>query len=164
MKKKTESRKERMLLHNIACAIKGNPHWGDEKCKLLAEEIKYFALEVLNSVNKGPYVSDPYRAFQLFKFFKYKLAWSKKEWEQSASIVYGYFKAKKIMDKIREYERIYRETIIEDYLSVIDYLAFFIIRKAKINYANAPGLSSYFIFVPTVALDDVLKYYKKNYE
>ena len=162
--KKNESRRMRMLLHNISCAIKGNPHWGEEKIKDLAEEIKYFALEVLNSVNKGAYVSDPYKAFQQFKFFKYKLGWSKKEWEESASIVYCYFKAKKIMDKIREYERIYREKIIEDYLSVIEYLAFFIIRKAKVNYANAPGLSSYFIFVPSVALDDVLKYYKKNFE
>ena len=162
--KKVESRRMRMLLHNIACAVKGNPHWGDEKIKDLAEEIKYFALEVLNSVNKGKFVSDPYRAFQLFNFFKYKLGWSKKEWEQSASIVYGYFKAKKIMDKIREYERIYREKIIDDYLATIEYLAFFIIRKAKINYANAPGLSSYFIFVPSVALDDVLKNFKKNYE
>ena len=160
----SESRRMRMTLHNIRCAIKGNPFWGDEKIKTLAETIKYFALEVLNSVNKNQYVSDPYRAFQQFKFFKYKLGWSKKEWEESASIVYGYFKAKKIMDKIREYERIYRETIIEDYLSVIEYLAFFIIRKVKINYANAPGLSSYFVFVPSVALDDVLKYFKKNYE
>ena len=162
--KKVESRRMRMLLHNISCAIKGNPHWGDEKIKDLAEEIKYFALEVLNSVNKGKYVSDPYRAFQLFKFFKYKLGWSKKEWEESATIVYSYFKAKRIMDKIREYERIYREKIIDDYLSVIEYFAFFIIRKAKINYANAPGLSSSFGFVPSVALDDVLKYFKKNYE
>ena len=69
--KKVESRRMRMLLHNIACSIKGNPHWGDEKIKILADEIKYFALEVLNSVNKGQYVSDPYKAFQHFEFFKY---------------------------------------------------------------------------------------------
>ena len=162
--KKVESRKLRMLLHNISCAIKGNPHWGDEKIKDLSEEIKYFALEVLNSVNKGQYVSDPYRAFQQFKFFKYKLGWSKKEWEESASIVYGYFKAKKIMDKIREYERMFRETIIDNYDALINYLAFFIMRKVRINYTNAPGLTSYFIFVPTQVLNEVLTYFKKNYE
>ena len=162
--KKVESRKLRMLLHNISCAIKGNPHWGDEKIKDLSEEIKYFALEVLNSVNKGQYVSDPYKAFQQFKFFKYKLGWSKKEWEESASIVYGYFKAKKIMDKIREYERMFRETIIDNYDALINYLAFFIMRKVRINYTNAPGLTSYFIFVPTQVLNEVLTYFKKNYE
>ena len=162
--KSTDSRRMRMLLHNIACVVKGNPQWGDEKIKELAKDIKWFALETLNMSNKGKYIEDPYKAFQHFTFFKHKLAWSKKEWEKSASIVYGYYKAKKIMDKIQQYERIYRETIIENYVDLIDYLAFFIIRKVKINYGNAPGLSSYFIFVPTVALDDVLKEFKKNYE
>ena len=164
MKKSTDSRRMRMLLHNISCVIKGNPQWGDEKIKELAQDIKWFALEALNMSNKGKYIEDPYKAFQHFPFFKQKLTWTRKDWETSASIVYGYYKAKKLMDKIKEYEKIYREKIIENYVELIEYFAFFIIRKVKINYSNAPGLSSYFIFVPTAALDDVLKYYKKNYE
>ena len=160
----SESRRMRMTLHNIRCAIKGNPFWGDEKIKTLAEKVKYFALEVLNSVNKNQYVSDPYRAFQLFTFFKQKLGWSKKEWEKSAEIVYSYYKAEVIMDKIREYERMFRETIIDNYDALINYLAFFIMRKVRINYTNAPGLTSYFIFVPTQVLNEVLTYFKKNYE
>ena len=56
------------------------------------------------------------------------------------------------------------ETIIDNYDALINYLAFFIMRKVRINYTNAPGLTSYFIFVPTQVLNEVLTYFKKNYE
>ena len=159
------SKKLHFTYHIIACAIRSNPYIADDKTKALAKEIRKYLLDVLNAQNKGQWLGDPVYASQAFQFFNHQLGWNSKQWERSAEIVYTYFKAKVLIEKIKEYQKIFRDVeMVDNYLELLNYLYDCMRRGESINYSCAPGLTADFHLMPTEILDEELEKFKKLYE
>lgn len=161
----TISKKLHFTYHIIACAMRGNPYKADDKTKALAKEVKKYLLEVLNSQNKGGKIYDPVFACQAFHFFNHQLAWNSRQWERSAEIVYRYFKAKVLIEKIKGYQKMFKDVeMVDNYLDLLNYLYECICGGEPINYSAAPGLTPDFALIPTDILDETLQKFKDMYE
>ena len=162
---KENSKKLHFTYHIIACAIRGNPYNADDKTKALAKSIREYLLDVLNTQNKGKWLGDPVYASQAFHFFNHQLAWNSKQWERSAEIVYRYFKAKVLIEKIKEYQKMFKDVeMVDNYLALLNYLYECLCGGEPINYSAAPGLTPDFGLMPTDILDDTLRKFEELYE
>ena len=162
---KENSKKLHFTYHIIACTIRGNPYTADDKTKALAKAIREYLLEVLNMQNKGQWLGDPVYASQAFIFFNHHLAWNSRQWERSAEIVYRYFKAKVLIEKIKDYQKMFKDVeMVDDYLKLLNYLYECICDGEPINYGGAPGLTPDFGLMPTSILDETLQKFKELYE
>ena len=151
--------------HIIACTVRGNPYTADDKTKALAKAIRKYLLDVLNLQNKGQWLSDPVYASQAFHFFNHQLAWNARQWEKSAEIVYRYFKAKVLIEKIKDYQKMFKDVeMVSNYLELLNYLYESICGGEPINYSGAPGLTPDFALMPTDILDETLQKFKELYE
>ena len=150
----------------IGREMRGNTFSADEKLKALTKELKKYVLDVTNVHNKGGHIYDPVIACQAFNFYGHALAWNKKQWQQSAEIVYNYFKAEILVREIQKYEKIYNETIIVEgqRQELLEYLYKSISVGEEMRYELAPGINVNFLDVPTSVLDDKLKKFKELYE
>ncbi len=157
--------KSHFTYHIIACAMRGNPLNADDKTTKLAIETRKFLLDVLNLQNKGKKIHDAVVASQAFRFYGHQLAWNAKQWEDSAKIVYRYFKAKVLIDKIKNYQKKFKDIeMVSNYLELLNYLYECICGGGPINYNAAPGLTTDFCLMPTDILDETLAKFEKLYE
>lgn len=161
---KSISKKLHFTYHIIACEMRGNFYNADDKTKALAKATKEYLLEVLNSQNKGGRLFDPIIASQAFHFYNHQLAWGVGRWERSAEVVYKYFKAKTLIKKIKEYDKVAGKPIVNDYEKLLEYLYECLGGRDEINYQAAPGISKDFIYVPIEILNGILERFKKLYE
>ena len=150
----------------IGREMRGNAFSADEKLKALTKELKKYVLDVTNVHNKGGRIYDPVIACQAFNFYGHALAWNKNQWQQSAEIVYNYFKAEILVREIQKYEKIYNETIIVEgqRQELLEYLYKSISIGEEMRYELAPGINANFLDVPTSVLDDKLERFKELYE
>ena len=144
--------------------MRDNPHKADDKIKALAKAVKEYLLEVLNSQNKGGWIYNPIIASQAFHFYNHQLSWGAGRWEKSSEIVYRYFKAKTLIEKIKEYDKVAGSQIVSDYRVLLDYFYECFGSDERIDYNSAPGLTENFVYVPTVLLDEILIKFKNLYE
>ena len=159
------SKKLHFTYHIIACAVRGNPYAADDKTKALAKAIREYLLAVLNLQNNGQWLDDPVYASQAFRFFNHQLAWNSKQWEASAEIVYRYFKAKVLIEKIKDYQKMFKDVeMVSNYLELLNYFYECICGGEPINYSGAPGLTPDFVLMPTDILDETLQKFKELYE
>lgn len=160
----TVTKKMHFTYHIIACVMRKHPYKADDKTKALALAVKDYLLEVLNSQNKGGKIYDPVIVSQAFHFYNHQLAWGTGRWERSSEIVYRYFKAKILIEKIKEYDKVAGKPIVNDYRKLLDYLYESLGRNEEINYSGAPGITEDFVYVPTVILDEIIIKFQKLYE
>lgn len=132
--------------------------------KALAKETKKYLLDVLNFENKGQYLHDPVFASYDFTFHGHHLSWNARAWEKSAFILYCYFEAKTLISKIKEYELMFRCTIVDDYNALLKYLYQCISTDEEINYSKANGLNTNFELVPIKVLEEKTKRFEELYE
>jgi len=158
------SQKLHFTYHIIACFMRGNPCKADANTKALAKATRDYLLDVLNKQNKGGTIYDPVIASQAFNFFGHALAWNANRWERSADIVYKYFKAKTIIEKIKEYDKVAGKSIVDDYLALLNFLFCSLEREEEINYDAAPGINENLLFVPTCILKKVEQKFKLLFE
>lgn len=85
------------------------------------------------------------------------IAWNRNDGARCAKIVYDFFKADTIIEKIKNYEDIYKKEIITDYSSLVYYLYNEIATKNAIDFEHAPGLSSDFSLVPNNVIFNILE-------
>ncbi len=97
-------------------------------------------------------------------FYGHHLAWNKDEWLKSALIVYNYYKAKEITDKIKSYEKIFNVEIVHDFNLVMDYFYNKFSKDEEIEYEEIQGLTSMFTLVPLSTLNEKMNSYKWLYE
>ena len=162
---KENSKKLHFTYHIIACAMRGNDLKADDKTIKLAVKVREYLLDVLNMQNKGKYLHDPVYASQAFRFFGHSLAWNAKQWESSAEIVYRYFKAKILIDKIKDYQKKFKDVeMVDNYLDLLNFLYECICGGESINYSAAPGLNPNFALMPTEILDETLQKFRDLYE
>ena len=148
----------------IMCEISGYPYEAPKSHKLLAQECKKFLAEVLAAQTKNRKVYDLIFACNNLGFYGHRLAWNKNEWIKSSLIVYNYFKAKTIADKIQSYERIFNNKIVYNYNELLEYFYKVFNRGESINYLIAPGLGSNFSLVPIQTLEEKEIKFKNLYE
>ena len=160
-----QNKRLRFTYHIIACAMRGNSYNADDKTRKLATKIREYLLDILNMQNKGKKLNDAVYASRAFSFFGHNLAWNAKQWEDSAEIVYRYFKAKILIDKIKDYQKKFKDVeMVDNYLNLLNYLYECICGGGPINYSIAPGLTTDFVLMPTEILDETLQRFEKLYE
>ena len=158
-----ESRK-RKTYYCILCEVSGYPYKADENTKQLAIALRKYLLETINAQCKSGEVKDPIWGCSRFQIHGHNLSWNSNNWEESAKVLYTYFKAERLVQKIKEYELIYRETIINDYFGTIEYLYKSLTLHNEIDYWGIPSLGASFEYVPIEALNSVLEKFENLYE
>ena len=154
------------IYYCINCAINGYPCQMNESEELLAKDIKRMIVDVANQqVEKGKINSAQF-ATRIKDFYGHNLSWNKRTWRRSAEIVYNYYKAKKLIEKINEYKKMFgtgKEIVGADYLSVLHFFYNSISQNKEIDYSQAPIIISFELY-PQQVLDEVLLSFKNNFE
>ena len=148
----------------ILCEVSSFPYKATTDERAFAKECKKYLLAVLNAQVEDGEIKDPIFGCSIKSFYGHHLSWNKAKWRESASIVYNYYKASKIIEVIRNYESVFKKTIIFDSLSLLKYLADCFLNNKEINWSLAPALGQDFIFVPEVTLEDKIKEFEEMYE
>ena len=158
------SRKLHFTYHVIACCVRGNPINADKGLINFALKIREYLLDVLNEDNHSAFMSNAVYASQAFLFYGHSLAWNAAKWEKSADIVYRYYKAKTLIDKILEYNVVAGKQIVEDYIALLHYLSRELENGNNVNFYAGPGLNDGFSYVPETVLLGVIKDFESQYE
>lgn len=148
----------------ILCEVSHFSYKADSETKQFIKQVKEYLLDVINFQNKGQRMNDPIIGCSVFTFHGHHLSWNKDTWKRSAHILYQYYKAKSLIDKIKEYEKIFKVQIVHDYSTLLNYFYKCISSGTQINYGLAPGLTADFVLVPPDTLDNVLLEFKTLYE
>ena len=98
------------------------------------------------------------------EFYGHYLSWNKSTWKKSAKIVYDFYKARKIIEKIQSFDKIFGlNTIGNKYNETLNFFYTYISKNEDIVYGKAP-IDLTFEFYPEEALNDVLKDFKTKFE
>ena len=143
----------------IRSEIRGLKYDALPSIKALCRSIKNYVLDTLNQTRKIK-ILNVVEACKQVLFFGNSLDWSEKEWLRSAKIVYRYFKANTLIEKIQYYEDLRQKVMCTDYSALRDYLYKQISSFVEIDYKKAPCLTDDFSLVPIDALNDVLDNFK----
>ena len=132
--------------------------------KTLAKECKKFLLNDLNAQVQDGQINDPIFGCSIKGFHGHHLAWNKAQWEDSAEVVYQYFKAASLIRTIKEYEQVFGKTIVYDYNALLEFVYESLSKGEEIVWSRAPSLGKDFYFVPEKVLEDKLNRFKELYE
>lgn len=152
------------LYHCINCGIHNYPCSMNEQEKEIVENIKRFIVEVANiQVEEGKINSAKF-ACMTKEFYGHYLSWNKNTWKKSAKIVYDFYKARKIIEKIQSFDKMFGlNTIGDKYNETLNFFYTYICKNEDIVYGKAP-IDLTFEFYPEEALNDVLKDFKTKFE
>ena len=115
--------------------MSGNVYAGTPSEKALCRSVKKYLLDVLNNQSSNKYIN-PIDACLKEDFYMRKLSWGKEHGLESADIVYSYFKAQTIIDKILEYEEDIKQKIVVDQSKFLELLFKNINSTDAVNYAS----------------------------
>lgn len=130
--------------------------------RALCRSIKAYFLDVVNKDRKIKFTNAT-EACESALFFNHSLYWTDKAWPISASIVYSYFKANTLVEKIQYYEEIKQVKMCEDYDELLDYFYYCISKDVQIDYSKAPSITKDFSLIPIESLEGILENFK-SYE
>lgn len=143
----------------IRSEIRGLNYNALPSVKALCRNIKTYLLDVLNR-NRKIKIVNIIEACQQVLFYGNSLEWSEKNWLKSAKIVYRYFKANTLVEKVQYYEDVRQKVMCTDYPALLNYLYVQIASFNEIDYSKAPGITEDFSLIPISALNDVLDNFK----
>lgn len=165
-----ETKHELRIFSFIKDEMRGQYYEATPSEKALCRNIRAYYLSVMRLQSIGevaiedvniPFVkNDSAHISYSANFFGKTLFWGENRGIESAKILYAYFKANTIAAKIKDYEDIFKKTIIVDYSSFIKSLGEAILKGGEVNYDASNGLTSDFALVPKSALDDILENFK----
>ena len=149
------------IFPSIKKEMNDKPYYAPDKEKAFCKELRKFLLDILSMDSPKKLVS-PTFACPHHTFFGHKLRWDTSDGYRSTAIVYFYYKSVKIVDEIRNYEKIMNIKIIEDngYQKLLDSLYHQFDKKCDISLSNCDGVTSNISFVPNEAIYDVLEQFQ----
>ena len=103
--------------------------------KALCKNVKAYLMSVLNK-NSGKNYENALVACDNELFFGNKLVWSEATWSRSVKIVYRYFKANTLLEKIKDYEEINEVELVNDYPTLLNHLYANLNGYTEIDYHN----------------------------
>ena len=130
--------------------------------RALCRSIKTYFLDVVNKDRKIKFTNAT-EACESALFFNHSLYWTDKAWPISASIVYSYFKANTLVEKIQYYEEIKQVKMCEDYDELLNYFYYCVSKDIQIDYSKAPSITKDFSLIPIESLEGILENFK-SYE
>ena len=160
-------KKERFVFL-VARAIQGRRVYcrTSEESEVVNDVLEFVMNEISHDVISKGYFKDK----QEFDEFKYSRRFTYTLFGLSFSLgnisnakaeeIYYYFVAAKVVDVIRSYEKIFKETIIANYFDLLISLQ----KMIKLNddaYSTAQGLTSNFSLVPDSAIEETVQKYLK---
>ena len=129
--------------------------------RALCRSVKKYLLDVLNAESKSNNrINDTVFMSSVISFYGNELSWNKADGIRSAKIVYNYFKANTILEKIKDYEDIFKKQIITDNVKFLKFLYEDISKGLKVEYSRSDSLTPDFALVPESVLDDILINFK----
>lgn len=152
------------IYHCINCAIHNYPCSMNEEEKNLVNEIKQYIVEVANIQVEEGKINSAQFACMTKEFYGHYLSWNKNTWKKSAKIVYDYYKARKIIEKIQYYDKMFGiNTIRDKYNETLGFFYSYISKNEDIVYGKAP-INLTFEYYPEDVLNDILEEFKNKFE
>lgn len=149
------------LYEYIRCEMTRAKYNATPSIKALCRNIKQYLLDVLNAESKSNNrINDTVFISSVIRFYGNDLAWNKKDGERSAKIVYNYFKANTILEKIKDYEDIFKKQIVTDNIKFLNFLYENIRKGLKVEYSLSDSLTPDFALVPEEVLAETLNNFK----
>ena len=93
-------------------------------------------------------------------FYGHKFVWQNGDNDSYAKIIYCYFKANTLIEKIKDYEEINKKQIINNFDAVLKFFYENIFEERSIDYNSCPGTTKEFFSFPKETLNDVLENFK----
>lgn len=103
--------------------------------KALCRNVKAFLLSTFNENSENSY-ENALVACDNELFFGNKLVWSPAAWLRSVKIIYRYFKANTLIERIRDYEEVNEAELVKDYPALLNHLYADLSRFTEIDYSN----------------------------
>ena len=146
----------------IVKALNDKPMKGNDDITKVCIEVKSFVLsEIMRKSieenyfeNEEEFYNYKYSYRFVPNFFGYTFS-IKNISIKDAKVFYRYYKAIKVIEIIKKYERIYNEVIIQDHSSVLNDLQKMVCSN-EIDFNSVKGLTSSFVLVPIDVLNDCL--------
>lgn len=130
--------------------------------RALCRSIKTYFLDVVNKDRKIKF-TNAREACESALFYKNSISWTDKAWLNSARIIYSYFKANTLIEKIQYYEEIKQVKMCDNYDALLDYFYYCISNNTQIDYSKAPSVTKDFALIPIESLNEILENFK-SYE
>ena len=140
---KTESKKSEVVTKNgtlkiysyIKDEILGLEYKALPSIKALCRNVKAYLLSAINE-SSGKNYENALIACDNELFFGNRLVWSEAAWLRSTKIIYRYFKANTLVEKIKDYEEINEVELVNDYPTLLNHLYANLSGFSEIDYRN----------------------------
>lgn len=129
---------------------------GSDDQKELCKNIKAFVLDIMSSDARKTLVSVTW-ASPHHPFFGKTLKWDTGDGWRSTAIVYFYYKALKVLEKVKEYETIYSETIVINTFDFLKSVYEQLDNKEEVSLSLCDGINSNIADVPDAAIESTLR-------
>lgn len=103
--------------------------------KALCRNVKAFLLSTFNKNSENSY-ENALLACDKELFFGNKLVWSPAAWLRSVKIIYRYFKANTLIERIKDYEEVNEVELVKDYPALLNHLYADLSGFTEIDYSN----------------------------
>ena len=103
--------------------------------KALCRNVKAYLLSAINE-SSGKNYENALIACDNELFFGNRLVWSEAAWLRSTKIIYRYFKANTLVEKIKDYEEINEVELVNDYPTLLNHLYANLSGFSEIDYRN----------------------------
>ena len=127
--------------------------------KALCRNVKSYLLNTINEATNKNY-ENALECCEKELFFGKKLEWSVASWSRDAKVVYRYFKANTLVERIKDYEETHEVTYIKNQPALLQHLFGSINDYTPINYASDLYFNDPLPKILVDSLSDILANFK----